>query len=310
MNPLITPGYQSLLALQRRIHAFTTEAAAKVGSDLEAPDAPRWVRATQYLAVAPLYGGLHVEFYGDTEGEPFQWVLESLVEQAVADTIVSLSFTGPDEGANGVREWQFTTLLDSAVRFPRLRSLLVRPTEPADHNMSLIQRVGTIMEEGGEIARFVDKAPYLSELVVPNAPDASFFQVPLPHLSMLRVGGNFDTQSFIDNLASSNNLRGLMTLDFTESAELQSTWASTRAVGAVTAFSSYETLFASSALDPVRVLQLRNSGLSLEELKALRAKRPKLQFMVIQAAQGGYVSSLGGNHRPWRHLVQSDPGLR
>ncbi|MDF3832882.1 hypothetical protein P3W85_07970 [Cupriavidus basilensis] len=45
------------------------------------------------------------------------------------------------------------------------------------------------MEEQGEIARFAAKAPRLTELPVPNAPDSGFFQVPLPHLSMLRIGG-------------------------------------------------------------------------------------------------------------------------
>ncbi len=70
-----SPGpHRTLLALQRRIHEFASEAAVDVGSDLERPDAPRWVRATQYLAVAPLYAGLHVEFYGDTGDKPFQGV--------------------------------------------------------------------------------------------------------------------------------------------------------------------------------------------------------------------------------------------
>lgn len=311
MNKLFTsPGYQALMALQRRIHAFTIEAAAEMDSDIDQPDAPLWTNTYQYLAVAPLHGGLHVEYFGDIWEEPFQWTLACLAAQDVADTLVSLAFTGPDEGANGTREWEFTPLLDSAVHFPRLRFLSIRPTAPEGHNISMIVRAGTIMEEGGEIARFAAKAPYLSHLTVPNAPDAAFFQVPLDHLSVLRIGGGMDTQGFIGHLADARNLPALGLLDFTECTELQCRWADSRAADAVTAFSSYQKLFASAAFDRVHSMQLRNSRLSLEELQTLGALRPKLQFMVIQAAQGGYVSHFSKDVFPWRHLVQPDPGVR
>ncbi|MBB1594377.1 hypothetical protein [Achromobacter sp. UMC46] len=303
-----TPGYLALMALQRRIHAFTVDAAAELDGDIDRPDLPLWTSVYQYLAIAPLHGGLHVEFFGDIWSEPFEWTLACLARQDVADTLVSLAFTGPDEGANGTREWEFTPLLDSGVQFPRLRFLSIRPTAPEDHNTSLIVQAGSIMEEGGEIARFAAKAPYLTDLVVPNAPDAAFFQVPLPQLSMLRIGGGSDTQGFIDNLAASRNLPALGLLDFTESTELQFTWAHSRPADAVTPFAAYERLFASPALDPVHSLRLRNTCLSLEELQALGAMRPSLQFMVMQATQGGYVSHFAQNVFPWQHLVQADPG--
>ncbi|MNN16321.1 hypothetical protein D3C81_1294550 [compost metagenome] len=262
------------------------------------------------VTVAPLYGGLHVEFFGNPWDEPFAWTLACLSDQRVGDAVMSLSFTGPDEGANGTREWEFTALLDSDVRFPRLRSLSISPTEPADHNMSLVQRAGTIMEEDGEIARFVSKAPYLSELVVPNAPDAAFFEVPLPHLHSLHIGGGSDTQRFIDNLAASRNLPALGLLDFSESTELQFSWADAREAEAVTPFAAYERLFASDAFAAVHTFRLRNSALTLEQLQSLQAMRPRLSFMVIQAATGGYVSHFAKGVFPWRHLVPGDPGRR
>lgn len=43
-------------------------------------------------------------------------------------------------------------MLDSDVNFPILRSLSVRPSEPQDHNASLIQKAGMLMEEAGEKA--------------------------------------------------------------------------------------------------------------------------------------------------------------
>ncbi|MNX76557.1 hypothetical protein D3C86_1080690 [compost metagenome] len=308
-NLFTNPGHQALLALQRRIHAFTVDAAAESGTDIEKLDAPLWTSACQYLAIAPLHGGVHVEFFGDTWDEPFQWMLACLAQQDVADILVSLAFTGPDEGANGTREWEFTPLLDSAVHFPRLRFLSIRPTAPEDHNISMVVRAGRIMEEGGEIARFATKAPHLAELIVPNAPDATFFQAPLPHLSILRIAGCTDTQRFVDNLAASRNMPALGLLDFTESTELQFTWAPSRTDGAVTTFASYEKLFVSPAFDSVHTLRLRNTCLSQEELQALGALRPSLQFMVIQATQGGYVNHFAKNAFPWKHLIQADPGL-
>ncbi len=309
-HPLSTPGYRKLLALQRRIHEFTLDACADEDVDITAPELPLWGRAYQYLSVAPLLGGLQVTYFGELWEEPFAWTLACLADQEVADAIVALSFSGPDEGANGTREWEFTPLLDSAVRFPLLKSLAIRPSGQADHNTVLIQRAGTIMEEAGEIARFAAKAPGLVQLTVPNAPDASFFAVPLPYLSTLQVESGFDTQDFIDNLASSGNLTALRSLDFTESTELHSTWADAREEGCITPFAAYERLLRSAAGARLRALTLRNTCLSLEQLQALQALRPKLQFMVVQSPRGGYVSHFRQDVFPWRHLVQADPGVR
>ncbi|ERO65664.1 hypothetical protein [Pseudomonas piscis] len=309
-DPLSSPGYQRLLALQQRIHQFTREQATERDDDPDDFTTPLWTSDYNYLALAPMRGGLHVEFHGELWDEPLAWTLECLAEQAVASVISSLLFCGPDTGANGTREWEFTPLLDSAVTFTQLRSLAISPTAPEHHNTSLVQKAGSMMAEAGEIARFVAKAPYLSELTLPNAPNGDFFQVDLSHLELLRIGAGSDTQGFIDNLAAANNLPGLSTLDFSESSELQQTWAQRREAGVVTAFSSYEKLFASSAMDSLRILRLRNTCLSLAQLQALQQMRAALQFMVIQATTGGYVSHFAREVFPWRHLVQPDPGQR
>ncbi|MEG0184158.1 MAG: hypothetical protein RR704_11975 [Stenotrophomonas sp.] len=308
--PALAYAQQALMQLQQRIHAFTLEEADEYELDIDDLTQPLGSSQLQRLTVAPLYGGLHVEFFGNPWDEPFEWTLACLSDPAVAASVMSLCFTGPDEGANGTREWEFSALLDSAVQFPRLRSLVIAPTAPEHHNASLIQRAGSIMEEGGEIARFAAKAPHLSELVVPNAPDATFFEVPLPHLHSLRIGGGFDTQHFIERLATARNLPALGLLDFTESSEVQFTWAEQRQVDAVTPFAAYERLFASDALEPVHTLRLRNSALDVEQLQALHAMRPGLQFMVIQAGMGGYVSHFAKDVFPWRHLVPGDTGQR
>jgi hypothetical protein len=308
-HPLSTVAYTRLLELQRRLYQYTCDIAAEYELDVSTPDHPLWSAHYNYLNVAPMRNGLHVEYFGDAWDEPLEMTLDCLSEQEVADSITSLVFSGPDEGANGTREWSFETLLASPVSFPILRSLYIRSTEPDHHNGSLIVHEGTIMEEGGDIARLVAKMPYLSELTVPNAPDASFFAQSLPHLGSLRIGANFDTQHFIDNFAASSNLPQLKTLDFTESTEVLMTWAKNRQPGLVTSVDSYERLLTSPAGQSLTVLALRNTALTAQELLHLQALRPNLSLMVIQAAQGGYVGHFAKNVFPWKHLVPGDPGL-
>jgi len=171
-QPQRSPGHRQLLELQSRIHEYCREASAERQLDHENPAHPLWLVDFNFLALAPMRAGLHVEYFGETWGEPITWTLQCLTRQDVADIVTSLAFTGPDEGANGTRDWDFGPLLEVDVHFPVLRSLFVKPTEPADHNTSLICRAD--LEEGGDIARFVAKIPYLTELTIPNAPDASF----------------------------------------------------------------------------------------------------------------------------------------
>lgn len=307
-HPLDCAGYWRLVDLQRRIHARDEREGAENGVDHADPAAPLWQTPLNHVAVAPLRAGLHVRYFGEAWDGPFEWTLRCLAERQVADVVADLAFSGPDEGANGTREWDFGVLLDSDARFPMLRSLYVRPTGPADHNASMIVRRDLIMQEGGEIARFAAKAPFLTELTVPNAPDERFFEVALGHLSRLRIGGGYDTQQFIDRFADSDNLSSLGTLDFSESTELHATWRGKRVAGAVTTFESYERLLKSKAGRRLHTLYLRNTCLNLDELETLQALHPRLQFMVIQAGRGGYVSHFGRNVFPWRHLIQGDPG--
>ncbi len=308
-NPLSNSAYMRLFNLQAALHAWTRDTAAEYEVDDTAPDHPLWPFHFNYLSVAPMLNGLHVEYHGSTYETPFDMTIACLSEQVVADSITSLAFSGPDEGANGTREWTFSGLLDSQVRFPILRALYVRPTEPDHHNGSIIVREGSILDEGGDIARLVARMPYLTEMTVPNAPDAGFFEHSLPHLEALRIGGNFDTKYFIRNLASADTMPNLTRLDFTESTELQMTWAKDREEALVTPFAAYERLFESAVGAQLKALVLRNTRLSREELEHLQTIRPGLQFMVIQAAQGGYVSHFRRRVFPFKHLVQTDPGV-
>lgn len=308
---MLAPLPEALRLLPLRIHGLALEAAAERNDGI--PEDPLTVPLYQSdfnrLSLAPMRQGWHVEYFGETWGEAFDETLACLSRQDVADCITSLSFSGIDSGANGTREWMFAPLLDSPVTFPRLRSLFVKPTQPEDHNQSLVCTSDGILEEGGEIARWVRKTPHLSELTVPNPPDAGFFDVPLPQLSSLCIGAHFDTQRFIGNLASAQNLPGLKLLDFSESTEQQMVWPAERAPGSITPFENYAALLESPMGAQLRVLRLRNTCLELAQLQQLQGLRPALQFMVIQSTIGGYVSHFAQDVFPWRHLVPADPGL-
>jgi len=261
------------------------------------------------VSLAPMRQGWHVEYFGDPYAEAFDETLACLSQQDVADCITSLSFNGIDSGANGSREWTFAPLLDSPVVFPRLRSLFIKPTEPQDHNLSLICAKDHIFEEYGDIARWVRKTPRISELTVPNAPNADFFAVPLPQLKMLCIGAFSDTQHFIRHLAVAAQLPVLTSLDFSESSEQQIAWPTERTAGSITSFDDYQALLKSPLGAQLRGLTLRNTCLDLGQLQQLQALRSTLQFMVIQSTSGGYVSHFAKDVFPWRHLVLPDPGL-
>ena len=307
----LAPLPDALRLLPQRLHdlALATAAERNDGAPENPLTVPLYESDFTRLSLAPMRQGWHVEYFGDTWGDAFDETLACLSRQDVADCITSLSFSGIDSGANGSREWMFTPLLDSPVTFPRLRSLFIKPTQPEDHNQSLVCTSDGILEEGGDIARWVRKTPHLSELTVPNPPNADFFAVPLPQLRSLCVGAHFDTQNFIRNLAAATHLPGLTLLDFSESTEQQMVWPADRVPGGITAFEDYEALLHSPMGAQLRVLRLRNTCLGLDQLQQLQGVRQGLQFMVIQSTIGGYVSHFAQDVFPWRHLVPADPGL-
>lgn len=288
-----------LAALQQKYY----EDAAR---DAEGDDA--WHGRGTMLSFAPTPHGVHVEYHGPScEDEALTALFDVLADPDVAESLASLALTGPDEGANGTREWILTPLLDTDVEFPRLRQLYVRPTEPDDHNFSLISKAGAAMEEAGEIARLCRKAPRLTDLTVPNAPDASFFAVSLPALCFLRVGGGYDTQRFVANLARATNLPSLCALDFSESIDVFLRWPEGEHPPRPTPFSAFEVLVGGRFSTQLRALTLRNTCLSRAELEALQARAPSLQLKVIQATHGGYVQHFAKQHYPFLHLIQSAP---
>lgn len=240
-----------------------------------------------------------ISFYGDgydddpntlmseiSDGYNFAFcrLLDVLTSQEYADQLVSISFEGPDEGANGTKSWDFTRLTNSGVNFPELKSFKVKLTDPGDHNLNIIEGSG---EEGEEmIAKLISKMPVLEELVLPSTPGISFFEIgehPLKHLTLQAGYGH---QHFIENLANSSNFKGLKSLDYSDMMDLYDL-----PEDEFTPFHSYAALFVSTALLPVKHLKLRNTKLSQEQLFELQ-KLNDIQFLYIDVHGGRYVSHM------------------
>lgn len=234
------------------------------------------------LLFCPIAGLLHVEFYGSPFDESFEDFIQTVCRPSVATHIRSIVFRGPDEGANGTRNWDFKPLLDSNVIFPNLKSLVVEPTLPEHHNHTII---ASSYEEEGQIAQLLAKAPALESLTVPSAPDETFFNVGSYPLKNLRVEAGYDTQNFILNFSQSHCFTQLRVLDFGDynQRDMEDYPAG------CTLSEHFEQLFRSEAFSSIVRFVLRNSILSAEQLVELQKLKKECQFMVIQTPHGNYV---------------------
>ncbi len=227
------------------------------------------------LFVGEVGGLLHVEFFGDPFGDSYPELMEALVDPDVAGRLASLTLRGPDEGANGTRNWDIGALAGSGVDFPGLRSLSIQQTGPADHNRSIVARV---YDEDGVLARLLEKAPGLEELVSPSAPSADFFRVGRRPLRSLSVDAGYDHQGFIRNLARSGCFPDLRSLEF---GEYNETYMEDFA-SLVTPFEDYRELFGSSAFAPVGFFRWRNPACSGDEIAGLKAMGRGRHFQVVR----------------------------
>lgn len=261
-------AFDQLSGLQRRVSARNENVDFR--ADLEA--------ARVYLA--PINGLFHVEFYGMRFDEAFQDCITTLSRPEVAVSIRSLAFRGPDKGANGTRNWDFTDLVDAGTEFLNLNSLFVEPTSPEHHNHTIIAQV---YEEDGMIARLVAKMPSLLFLTLPSAPNQLFFSLSQHPLQILRIDSGYDHQNFILSLSKSSCFPDLRFLDFGD----QMPQGPDDPV-MPTPLADYSALVQSQAFHKVGRLNLRNASLSSDQTHELVRLKPGLQLFLIQA-QGHYV---------------------
>lgn len=250
-----------LLSLQRAIES-------RAAPDRDSPYLDR-------LCVTRVGGLAHVDFYGDPFGESFVDLLDTLTDDSVAGSVASVDLRGPDEGANGTRNWDLTAIAASRTAFPNLRRLFVEQTKPADHNRTIVARR---YAEDGVLARILAKAPLLEVLVTPSAPNSDFFEFGPSAIEYLSVDTGFDHQGFIRNLARSSCFPKLRSFEFGEFNETSMGDFSSH----LTPFPDYRELFASPAFAGVKVFQWRNPSCSPQEISEINRLKKGRQVLVVR----------------------------
>jgi len=283
----------TLLQLQQEIYNYVT-----IDYDTEEAQ-PYYVNYSPKLLFLQAGDLFDVTFYGDGYDDdaetkavdldfetnfPFCRLLDLITEEENADKLISLTFDGPDTGANGLKSWDFSRIIQSDVIFPNLKSFSVQLTDLGDHNQNVIDGGG--LEENGMIAKLLAKMPALETLVVPSAPDQSFFEIGRHPLKQLKVQAGYGHQQFIEHFANSDNFFQLNSFDYTDLIDMQEMPAEE-----FTSFEQFRKLFKSKAFSTVSHFKLRNSILTMEQLFELQ-KLSKVQFLNIAAKGGRYVSHL------------------
>jgi hypothetical protein len=229
----------------------------------------------QRLHAIELGRDLHLEFYGDAAGEGYSRLLRAVSREPIASTMSSIRLSGPDIGANGTRNWDLTPLANAAADFPKLRYLCVEQNHPTDHNRTI---VASQYDEGGVLAEIMRKAPNMSELTVPSAPNSEFFGLSVPSLVYLNVDAGYDTQEFILNAARSTAFPNLRCLEWGEYSETyMDDWRNH-----CTPLADYEALFRSEAFRSVKRFVFKNPACAPAELTQLKSIRPDLSLLVVR----------------------------
>lgn len=217
----------------------------------------------------------HLDFYGDCFEDSYEDLLTTLARTDLAAGLRSLILRGPDEGANGTKNWDLQPLLNLESAFPELETFAIQLNQPGDHNRSII---GADFEEAGVLAQLLSKSTRLQELTVPSAPDAEFFRVGERPLRSLSVDAGYDTQGFISNLASSSCFPALRNLEWGEYHET----CVDDYLSNCTPLEDYRALFQSKAFATVNRFVWRNPVCTDDEIKELKALKPDLQLLVVR----------------------------
>ena len=229
------------------------------------------------VSILDFGSSIHIDFHGSPFEEAYHCLCDAIIDERVSGKLASLRLSSPmDEGANGTRNWDLSPLL-KAGEFPALRVLKIEQNVPESHNRVI---VGSIYDEEGVLGALLHKSPRLESLVVPSAPDISFFEIKHQWLRFLSVDAGYDTQNFIQNLADSQSFPSLRHLEF---GEYNETYMEDF-LDSCTSYADYTKLFKSEAFRAVRNFTLRNPQLTEASIAELRAMRPSthLTFQIVR----------------------------
>ncbi|PQO27025.1 hypothetical protein [Blastopirellula marina] len=230
------------------------------------------------LVVAKIGDLFHLAYYGTPVEGNYVALLETIARPEIAPYIGALSFAGPDEGANGTRNWDLTPLVSTDAVFSQLKSFTLPLRQPGEHYQTI---VAEIYDEEGVIAKLLNKAPQINHLAVPSSPNEEFFEREHHCLERLQVDAGYDPQNFIANLAASTCFPKLACLEWGE----YNVTEMDNYPEACTPLKHYHQLFRAPAMDPVTSFVWRNPVCSREEIKQLAEMRPELSILVVRFSE-------------------------
>lgn len=286
----IAKALEAVRAAQETLNENAAEDRDEDSTDVRFDDPDRRAR----LTAVDLGGALAVDYYGD-DHDGWAAAAQVLAQPGIAAHIAQLRIAGPDEGANGLKTWDFSELIAAAPRFGRLTDLQIAACDPGDHNQATV--------EDDQLPRLLALMPALRRLVLPQAPEPEFFDLDLPDLASVRTGGDFRTRGFIGHLAEARRLPALNFVDFSDSLAPFLSIEDQPADWSSTPFEDYERLFRSQTMQRCWGVRLRNAKLSEAQYQALQALRPRCQFSVVLAPPHVYVSHWNASNFPHRHLL-------
>ncbi len=238
---------------------------------------------------------LALEYFGPDYGPGWDGFLELTANPDVANTIGDLRIGGPDQGANGIRTYDFEELLRKGTGFPMLRNLWIRPSDPGDHNYSGIA--------DGHLEKLLGQMPALEQLTIPRPIDLKNMNTELPNLSMLSTGSEYRHYHFVERMAESNSFPALVYLDFGDALEPWMSPGEGSEDYCATPFAHYEKFAQSKVAEQMWGFRLRNACLSKAEYQKLQAIRPDWQFSIVLAPPHSYVSHWENADIPYEYLL-------
>jgi hypothetical protein len=200
-------------------------------------------------------------------------LLQLLASVEVAPRLRSFTYrTAAVLAANGTYDYNIDPLIEGERQFPNLARLSL-DQGPGEHGYKILTSPssGDQWHEAGVLARMLEKAPSLKDLVTPATPNDGFFQGRRHPLQLLDVDAGFGHSDFIRHLASCSRFPDLRRLVFTDfRQEYLDDWREQ-----ATSFEDYLSLFRSPIASQLESICLRAVSLTGAQVRRLLEIRNK-----------------------------------
>jgi hypothetical protein len=218
------------------------------------------------------YRGEYELWFRDRTSVPvLEQLLRVLASGDIAPTLRSFTYrTDAVRAANGTYDYTIDPLVYGSHTFPNLARVCLDQGE-GEHGYKILSSpgAGDDWSEAGAIARLLERAPRLSELVTPGPPNEGFFDGPRHPLRRLDVDAGFDHARFIKHLATSSRFGELRHVVFTDFRQRYlDDWRER-----TTTFDDYAAFFSSPIASQLDSICLRDVNLTEDEVRSLLAIR-------------------------------------